>query len=826
MDINDNYKPQEGEEEEDLLDNDDDDGALFIAVEVDDEEPEINGNCGEADLSSNAEENKAKAIETGEDEKAEVIVEKIDNTPKHEEDSVPEGSTAVDDIPTKTEKKPAPASKFAEKTEEGSAAVTDILNESKEKSAPITKVTNETEEQSLAVNEITDDLLVQEDDSQDSNATEEYYVDGTAAEVIQMPELIPIENMVALSNVSEMPVLTPAPITSFTASDHNLVPEISDESPVSPEELKFMEEDIDKLLEPLEQSEPNEAKDEVDDDLLMEVLSPKAPSVNESMGSSSGCSSAKKTSIVDSLLDKMRRKNSDSSGSEISKFQQTLSSSEDDLLVEIDVPVRYNKPSNPNQMATPIVRNQRLTSVFVNNEEEYQRMVAKHKFRKQIVEDRSKMNAKSEPPRMKAPEMPANIQRPRTLADKRILVNSSNTKFLMVEQESKIFRQVQRHEQKQEINYNHLDMMLMQEIPINHGPWKVLTWLRTREERYIQQYVNINGAKYKLNGSRGNHSHKILPEQSSDPLPRNQTTLLRSTRCCAAGRIGKRILSNLMNSANIRKFVLEESNDLYKRLETKRLDNQLGSIGPRPLAKKIEFINRSRMANNINDDDGAFLGDYAKFEMPNIQLEVEVKAKVSLNPTVKKYLKEILPHRDLNENWCEFALSALAVKGEEDVPLKKSFDFNIPYHENKQNILVREIIRTKEDHEALRIPPYEDTEDDSDDPMEWTFAKDVDKSDPVECEVADVIKDLTNSVFINLNDDLFTQEDAFDRSTPSVISPMKTKEAIGELSTLVKPDNSKKVLIELKRLNANIFKSQSECVDDVSYAMFMIYSCY
>jgi hypothetical protein len=382
----------------------------------------------------------------------------------------------------------------------------------------------------------------------------------------------------------------------------------------------------------------------------------------------------------------------------------------------------------------------------------------------------------------------------------------------MVEQESRIYRQVQRRESGDQLNYQLLDMMMYQDIPINHGPWKVLTWLRTREGNYIQQYASINGTRYKLCGSRGNHIEKILPDQSNLPLAKYQTTPLRSTRCCSAGRISKRLYQNIINSTSIRKFVTEEGNDFYKKLEVKRLDNQLVSISPRPLSKKIELINKNRLRSQSNDDDGAFLGDYSNFEMPKVLLEIQTRVRTSLDPQAKKYLKEILPHSDIDEGWSEFALSAL----KNDDERKTIFNFEIPYQEGKKNILVREIMRSKEDNEQLRIPPYQDSEDDFEDPMDWTFAKDVDKSDAIESEVADIIKDLTNSVFINLNDDLFTQEDTVDRREVSAVSPIKTKQAISELSTLKRPNKQQdRVLHELRRLNANFFKSQ-QCVDDVS----------
>lgn len=670
--------------------------------------------------------------------------------------------------------------------------------------------------------------------SEDESSTREYLVEAKDCDDVLRSNTPCSSDLVALEKVPDiaesppLPTLLPLPgsmpnkssdlfrllTTSTSAAQRNEndipmrelqpIPENQlNSSTFAPIQDDNMRDDIEQFLGTPEPFKPTSA------DLFLDSSVSKPTSANSSISSNDG-----KFKIVDSLLDKIRRKNSDSSGSEIlSKVHQRFSEEEEDLLVEIEAPVKFKKfGNNPQLMSTPVITNQRFTSAFTNSEEEYNRTVAKHKpVKRHIVqEDKSQMGSKSEPPRMRAPDVPSNHQRPRTLAEKRQLVNNRNVKMLMVEQESRIYKQVQRKNHKMEINYNLLDSMMREDVPINHGPWKVLTWLRTREGAYIHQSLNLDGAEYKLIGSRGNHAVKYLPPQSSKPLEKYQTTTLRSTRCCIGGRIKKRVAEALMNMPSIKRFVLDDTTDQYKRLETKFLDNQLVSIKPRPLARKIEFINKNRKLLS-GDEDSAFLGDYLKFEMPNINIELETVPRAPIDPTAKKYLREILPYRDLDENWCEFALSALATNDE-----TKTFKFMVPYQDNKQNILVRKIIRCKEDTEKLRIPVYEDGEDDVDE-MEWTFAENANKDDPVEVEVIEIIKDLTNSVFINLNDDLFTLVDSYDRKISSDISPIKTKEAIDELSTIVKPDQSaKRVMKELKRLNANVYKPESQCVEDVS----------
>ncbi|XP_070493964.1 uncharacterized protein ocm [Chironomus tepperi] len=587
----------------------------------------------------------------------------------------------------------------------------------------------------------------------------------------KLPELIP------LSNISHSPNDKPTTNSVNTTPNKNSLPELQ------PIPIMIMDERKNSFSDGISNKEMN----------------------NESRRSST-------SSFIDSLLDKLRRNNSESSASDISpkKVTSEYKSSDDDLLVEMTRPVSFTKSENPNMLPTPVVENQSISSVFVNSAKEYEEAIERNK---KIVcnkhEDKSKMSSKSQPPQMKPPKLPSNFKHPRTLAQKRLLL-ASNISFLMIEQESKIFKQIQRKKSNKEVDYQFIDDLSEDEIPLKHGPWKALSWLKTEEGNYIQQYINIDGQSYKLTGSKGNHKNKFLLPQSSKPFQKYQTTSLRSVRCCEGGKIKKRIIDNLVNVESIKKFILEGNLNPFKKLESNTLCNQLSLIKPRPLFKKIEQINRNRKLLE-NDEDSAFLGDYMKFKMPDIKLEVRPKNKVPLDSIAKQYLNEIIPYCDLNENWINFSLSALATK-EDMKDVDEAFEFTIPYCDNKQNILVREIIKHKD---------YVDAQTNSEncedfDEFKWTFAENCDKNDILEMEIVEIIKDLSNSVCINLNDDIFTKVDPLER-TSLLVAPIKPKEALQEIASTsknLKIDQSKKMLLELRRLNANVVKSDSTRVDD------------
>jgi hypothetical protein len=423
------------------------------------------------------------------------------------------------------------------------------------------------------------------------------------------------------------------------------------------------------------------------------------------------------TSFLDSLLDKFNRRKSETgstSPQKVDPSKETLQEcNEEDLLDEIEAPIVFEKPSHPNMLPTPIVKH-RAASVFVNSDEEFEKTLAKQKEKAMKnapkTFDKYKMSAKSLPPKMGAPMFPVSIPKPRTLAEKRMLVNT-NVDFLMIEQEGKIFKQIQRKANIEPLNYNLLDSMMYEEVPIKYGPWKALQWLRTQEDNYIQQHITIDNVTYKLCGSRGNHSEKFLPMQSNQPYPKIQKTSMRSLRCCAGGKIKKNVIDRLVTIESIRRFIIEESLEPFKRLETKNLQNQLSSIKPRPLSKKIEFINKNKKLL-ASTEDSAYLGEFSKFKMPDIKLSVNVQHKVPIDPTAKQYLYDLLPYKNLNKNWINFALSAM----KSDESEEKKFEFIVPYRDNKRHVLVREIVKSKSDTEQLRII---DPSDDDVDEMEW-----------------------------------------------------------------------------------------------------------
>lgn len=467
-------------------------------------------------------------------------------------------------------------------------------------------------------------------------------------------------------------------------------------------------------------------------------------------------------SIVDSLLTKFKTNiKNDSCTSDNLKKKQIINISHED--------VDFTRPSDPNQLPTPIVKTWRENSVFVSENEQDFVKSRENKPQNLIFRDDCLMKRKSQPPLMLQPERPMNMEKARTVAEKKALLCQNNISYRMVEQESKIFHQIQRKKDKNEINYGLLDSLVYQDVPIKKDPWRALTWLRTTEGNYIYKYIRIDDIQLKLNGSCGNHSEKFMLKQTSMPFPRLKRVFKKSTRCCRFGNLSEKCMESICYRESIRNFILSEKNVFRKVVQKKTIDTVLRKVSPRPLSKKLDFINTS---NKLKDEDDFFLGEYQNFNLPNVNIEFEATLKKAPDPIVKKYLQTILPHKDISENWINFALSSMRsnLKEKNIEPQSKIFEFTIPYENHKSSLIVRKINRQKEDYDQMRIPS--DCPNDlksggqsSEDEMDWTFEKNADKNDVVEKEIIDVIKDLTNSTFINLNDDFFTKNDNIEKET-------------------------------------------------------------
>lgn len=469
---------------------------------------------------------------------------------------------------------------------------------------------------------------------------------------------------------------------------------------------------------------------------------------------------------------------------------------EEDLLVEIEFQGRSD-----NSQEEEIQKNQNLSIV---TSKQYKKDTLYDPFTKDLTVSKlmsSKAKHFESSFNKSAPNMTTEMYSQRKKSGS-LPLSMNHQIYLKNEQETKIYKQIERYNNKQDVNFDLLDEIAFGTIPLSYGCWKVLTWLRTRREKFSHQSIFIDHIKYKLPGTRGNHSEKYISNQKNIIFQKVQKSFLRSTRCCAGGKIEKKTFNQIINSVGVRNLILKHQIQNKKLFETgKSFD--LAKLRPCPLSKKIEILNKSlNQLSNDDDDDSLFMGNFKKFKMPIIKIQVmKVKSK-AIHTDSKNVLSSILPHWSLSENFCEFALSALSrphsitnSDESDDQNLINSFEFTIPYQNNKNSILVRDIIKGSQTRNITKqIERQEQTEMDI-----WTFDKIMNCDDLIEKEVVQIIKDLTESVNLNLNDDLFTK-----LTVESVNRELIETETNFYFSDVINPRNNCKIMRELNKPNSNV----------------------
>lgn len=145
--------------------------------------------------------------------------------------------------------------------------------------------------------------------------------------------------------------------------------------------------------------------------------------------------------------------------------------------------VSFTKPTHPMQLPTPIVEKTRDNSAFLSEENDGEFKKIKKQDLK-IVQavggvDVTKMMKKSEPPEFFQPQRPRNMERARTVAEKRLMLSSNDMRVRSMEQENKLFHQVRRKASNQPVDYELMDYFLVSNVPMRRSPWRALTWLRT-----------------------------------------------------------------------------------------------------------------------------------------------------------------------------------------------------------------------------------------------------------------------------------------------------------------------------------------------------------
>lgn len=445
----------------------------------------------------------------------------------------------------------------------------------------------------------------------------------------------------------------------------------------------------------------------------------------------------------------------------------------------------------PGLLATPKAKNTKA-SAFVDQES-----AEEVKIKLEKVEDEAQKNfdqkeheglvcAGIKPPHLEKPKKLMDLERPRTVAEKRQLMQKKKgIKFLMMENESKIFNElakISREDCDHQFNFPILTALQKETVPYRRDAWRALSFLKTEKNRFFYKVVYIDGVKCNLLGCRGNFDGKKKFKATSAPFPKYLAYRSRNP-CCKPIRIPKNMKFNL----DIPREKPEEPVVAKKLLD---FDKTMLNMKPGPLSQKLR-----KQTSRLSTDE--CLGPLELYTMPTVELEVRPKIGRQLDPKIHPYLKYLLPHENITETWARFSVSLLQEHEKETG--EAMFSFPIPYSNNQNKIMIRRRKQLKQNISIEDKALAEDIE------KPLTFTNSIKPDDTLGQEIGQILTEMTNSVAIGLSDSCFIQSD------PDLDYTKADKPIEAILVKSVKETSlSKRIVRELRKLNATFITADNQ----------------
>uniref|UniRef100_A0A182PN51 MGA conserved domain-containing protein n=1 Tax=Anopheles epiroticus TaxID=199890 RepID=A0A182PN51_9DIPT len=445
--------------------------------------------------------------------------------------------------------------------------------------------------------------------------------------------------------------------------------------------------------------------------------------------------------------------------------------------------VKLDKPSLPGLLPTPIVKKSQPYAPFLTygSSMDTDNAETGTEPRSDLFREEGLISFGSLPPRLECPQRPNDMVRPRTVAQKRILVQRENDiRYLMIDNESKIFQFLKKRSKNIDaaLDFCRMKELQDQQIPFTRDTWRALSWLRTEKGRYYFQTMNIDNRTIKLSGCLGNHRYKTV---SRHPLYSSPVIATRGHRYhyvsnCHCPPFPEGITLNISQDADSKHYSSQSEAEWKQRMGG---DNSRylyrGSPGNTDHQNKRSYPGTkpgplsSKCVQPTPDDDPC-LGQFEVFKMPPVELEVFPKLNRPLDGFVKPYLKLILPHDGITENWARFAVSTLTANGANGEELavdeneERSFVFEVPYLNNQRRMLIRRrFLASPGTPMHIGVEQFKKLMEEK-----LTFRKVIDDAlaagkddeiDPDELVCADVLSTITDSVAIALAEDVFVKDD-------------------------------------------------------------------
>ncbi|XP_053658703.1 uncharacterized protein LOC128707771 [Anopheles marshallii] len=446
--------------------------------------------------------------------------------------------------------------------------------------------------------------------------------------------------------------------------------------------------------------------------------------------------------------------------------------------------VKLDKPSLPGLLPTPIVKKSQPFAPFLTygSSIEAEHTKGESETRSDLFREEGLISFGSVPPRLECPQRPNDMVRPRTVAQKRILVQRENDiRYLMIDNESKIFHFLKKRSRNIDVALDFCRMKELQDqpIPFTHSTWRALAWLRTEKGNYYFQTVTIDNRTIRLSGCRGNHKMKSLSRNSlySSPVIASRGHRYHYVNNCHCPPHPEGVILNISqenatrnkyeNDASEQRFLPYDSSKYLFRSSSSNTGYQskrsYPGTKPGPLSSKCL---------QPSPDEDPCLGPLEIFKMPKVELEVFPKINRPLDGFVKPYLKMILPHDDITENWARFAVSTLTTLKEAkkedkkctDESEERSFIFELPYTNDQHRMLVRRrLLACPGSPMSVDVARFTKLMDEK-----LTFRTAIDEAlargeqdqiDPDELVCADMLSAITDSVAIALAEDVLVKDD-------------------------------------------------------------------
>lgn len=434
----------------------------------------------------------------------------------------------------------------------------------------------------------------------------------------------------------------------------------------------------------------------------------------------------------------------------------------------------FERPNIPGLLATPIVlKSSGLHSAFISESldnfmtENALDNSANIALPAKKTQDEAMMCAEAKPPILMCPQLPIHMEKPRTVAEKRLLLEKeTDIKYLMIENEATVYRELRRRTRAlspaTKLNPNLISNIQKNRIPFTRDCWRATCWLCTENGKFYYQTFRTKENKHiKIFSGRGNNVRKCIYEIPE--LTKKYTIQKRECKCPSIEGIH---INNLDTHlfAEIVKTNVKANIEIMtpSRFPTTKLLTEPSKIllKPAPLSQKQIITQRSSLDLE--------LGPLEIYQLPLIQIEIWPKLDRPLPEPVKPYLKVAMPFSSMTEEWVKFAVSTVKQpivykklrRGKRKLVQPKtsqeSFVFDIPYLNDQKNVLVRKrkhLINTRIVDRPLKKIDFGSNK------VPLTFAKDIDLTDSTAVAVTGLLNDMFNSVEIQINEPFLIKND-------------------------------------------------------------------